>query len=261
MNVTLTTNVDGLMRKVNALAAAAQDPSKALLRCGGSVRSHSRHAFEQGGPGWAPLAEETIKRKLEASEVAFLKGQTSKVLALSRALNRGRVALAGAKTDRQRTGAEARQKAREDQAQAIELAFSSRRLSSFAAQVKFAERERARKKYHGEQQRQARAAYKAGEITAEEKRKIGARGKRRELVKGHSTGILGDLDKSLGMKLDLRKIWIFSKAKIGGIHNVGGVAGHGAKIKARPFMYIPDGGPALYARIVKEELVGAFVTA
>ncbi len=147
--------------------------------------------------------------------------------------------------------------------------------------VKFAEREKARKSKHGKALMAARLmALTAGESygtykykdrrgndktgkyvkdASIERRRLAAQGKRRYQAQQGADRVLGNLDESLGMHVDGRKVKVYSKARIGGIHNIGGTAGHGAKIPARPFMYIPEGAGSLFAQIVREELVGAFV--
>lgn len=267
MNLRASVNLAGLERRFSALVAAASDPKTALLRCGGVVRSHSERTFATQGPGWAPLAPATMARKLDAAQVAFLaktngKRASALALALDRKMNQTRLAVMRARTEAATIRAQGRLRSQEGAAAALELAFASKRLSSFAAMVAFAQKDRERARKHGAAMKAAREAFKAGQITAEEKRRIAAQGKRRQIAStGSAAQMLGNLDKSIAMALTgPRQVSIFSKSRIGGVHNVGGTAGHGAKIPARPFMYIPDNARPVFAEIVTEELTDAFVT-
>jgi len=288
MNITLSANLDGLVRKFESLAAAASDPTPALLRCGGLVRAHARRVFEQQGPGWPALSPETQARKITAAEIAFLKtdhhgrSMVGAVLKLARQIRKGRLAVENARSSKSLDNATAKQFARMAEASRIADQFASRRLSSFGAMVKFAEREKARKAMHGKALMNAgRMSLGDGESygyrkftdrhgnekqtryvqdASLERRRAGATGKRRYLAQGNADRMLGNLDKSLGMHVEGHTVKVYSRARIGGIHNVGGTAGKGAKIPARPFMYIPDGASKVFAQIVVEQLTGAFLS-
>lgn len=291
MEIKMALNLDGLTNKLASLAAAAADPSVALLRCGGVVRAHAERAFEQEGPGWQRLAPATEARKITAQEIDLLakdaKGKSGlrTVEVAARALTRAMERSDNAATEKLRAKWEKKIEVALANVETIEKRFQSRRLPNFAALQAYAERERARAKYHGENQRIARKmALADGESWGEykykvargknkgqertgkyvvnaslERRRMRNRGKRRYQAESGADRILGKLDKSISMKLEARRVRIFSHARIGGIHNVGGVAGKGAKIPARPFMYIPEDGPVKFRAIVKEALTGAMV--
>lgn len=285
MDIQATVNLDGLDRRFANLAAAASDPSAALLRCGGAVRSASKAIFAAEGPGWPKLSEETLRRKITAPEIQFYRtnrhgGSISRdVGRLVKQLQRAHASLAAAKTDKQREKRGALLESRQRQAREFERMFKSARLSSFAAMAMYAEREAARRKKHAESLKAARALDLAPGESIGTRRFVDAKGRervakfvknqskeRRRLMRAGSTRyrmqagaerVLGNLSQSLSIRLEGRTVRIFSHARIGAIHNAGGVAGHGAKIPARPYMYLTPALVATFRQIVLEQLYGA----
>lgn len=277
MEIRLSLDTTGMMAKLNALAAAASDPTVALLRCGGVVRSFAKSVFEAQGPNWPALDPVTQARKITAAEVAFLSKNhhggsgVSSVLKLAKQIQRGRLAIDNARSSKSRANAQSKQDARTQQAEALSLVFASKRLSTFGALVKFAEREKARSKRHGQALVDAKLKYLDAERNwfpdqaknkaqlEADRKKAAAIGKRRYMAQGNADRVLGNLDKSLSMYVKGAKAYVFSHAKIGGVHNIGGTAGHGAKIPARPFMYVPAGMEKIFAQIFREVITGAIV--
>jgi len=150
--------------------------------------------------------------------------------------------------------------------------------------IAFAERERERRKKHSaalraaremplvgnEEWRTSRTKGKDGKIktfryvaNASEERKRQMRvGARRYNAAESSTRMLGGLENSITMRLiDGKRIEVFSKARIGAIHNFGGTAGHGARIPQREFMYLADSDLDFLANLLREQGVAAWIEA
>lgn len=309
-SITLQMSVDltGLDRKFGALVAAASDPKKALLRIGGYVRSEAEKRFQQQGPGWDALSEETTERKATAIARANLASKGDRRSDLDEIARRQKQVVRSllAASKRPDSAVARRHLGHAADARMIvnrlitkhALALGNVRGANTAMQAAMilAEREKKRRALHRQQTAKARAMplaegesyglrrwtsfdapagtsaadrykYPSRERTARyvrdaspERRREAARGRMRYRA-GSNPGILGDLDKSLTMVLEGRTVRIFSHARIGQIHNVGGTAGHGAKIPARPFMYLPTDWQKIAREIVEEEMAGAWMWA
>ena len=88
-------------------------------------------------------------------------------------------------------------------------------------------------------------------------------GARRYAARQESTEILGGLADTIGMTLTEGDtgIRVYSKAYIGKIHNEGGVAGHGARIPARPFLALQARDVELMVQILREHMIDAWLEA
>lgn len=246
---------------IKTLAASLSDVRRPLVRAGGHVRARARRAFEQGGPGWKPLAPSTQARKISNAEIALLRdtgrGKSNARSLLKTVLRdhaqaqkaEARVVRLKAQIDRawNRSGNADSYIVRKEQTERVlrkKQAFLSNAQdiaddAGVGNVVEFARRELARQKKHGAQQRAFRALKKAGyTFTDAERRAMLRKGKRRYNADAGTQRILGTLDRSLGMALDDdgQTVRIYSKSHIGAIHNDGGRAGHGANIPARPFL-------------------------
>lgn len=95
-----------------------------------------------------------------------------------------------------------------------------------------------------------------------ERRRMMRLGGQRYRASEKSTRILGGLEDSITMRLVKgKRIEVFSKARIGAIHNFGGTAGHGARIPKREFMFLVDSDLEFLANLLREQAVAAWIEA
>ena len=131
--------------------------------------------------------------------------------------------------------------------------------------IRYARREVARAKAHGEVQRRYKRMMRPGGysgmlktpmvLSDRERRTFLRQHARRYKATASSTRILGNLDQTIGMKLiGHNAVRIYSGAFISGIHNGGGVAGHGAVIPARPFIFLLNSDAQALAQFIVEEI-------
>ena len=343
MEWTATVDLSLLNERIERLIEAAGDVSEPLLRCGGLLRARARGRFAVGGPGWAELSPETKKRKITQAEVNLLRdpgrGKTGQRSLVQRVLRD----VKGLKKSNERitklqeriAGRHAAGKDASSILNQLEMTKRQRmRRESFIRfvqhiadegnvgdVVKFAEKEAARARRHGENLRIARLIEQgakairakgkgktpslmhydsatasrgtiqqlskiassqyyereAGKLAAtlqahnesaivrrggsgeEVTSRLRRAGQRRYKAEQSSTRILGALDRSISMKLIGQAVKVFSHSRSGGVHNYGGTAGHGAKIKARPFLFMTDSDVKKCAEIFSEYLTAAWL--
>lgn len=252
--LTLSVDVDGVRRKMMLLGAATRDLTEPLARIGGYLRSKSEKKFDAQGPGWPQLAPSTEARKIDAAEIELLtKSKSGKSVARTmlreaRKLARAEAAYDKATTDKQRDKAAFKGYSALSTLNAARRAFSgNRQFTSAADLVAFAQREERRQRLHGYAQRASRRI-----ADTAERRKVGRIGQRRYKAEEGADRMLGNLSKSISIKLNKGGVEVYSKALIGAIHNEGGTAGHGAKIPARPFLKLDSADIQVAVKILQE---------
>jgi phage gpG-like protein len=283
-----------MRHRFSALVEATQTGSlaEALLRTGGVVKARiQRDVFDVEGPGWAPLAPSTMKRKINEPMLSLIRGTvhsaSSKfnnqksvahyIVREAEAATKasGRISVLKARIDARRA------KGKDTSAMERSLLSQTRRLTKAVDYIRskrhaaiasgiganrlieFARREVARSKKHGEalrylKRKQAAMRQVGMTMSIEEQRRLGRIGKRRYNASEASTRILGGLRESITMKLIGNRIEVFSKAHIGAIHNFGGTAGHGAQIKARKFMDLASSDLDFLAGLLREKMIAAW---
>ncbi len=286
--ISFSVDVSGMARKFSALIGATQGAAldEALLRTGGKVRSRIKNdVFGTEGAGkWPGLAQSTLDRKMNIHEVDLLekKYRTSHAQNIARASQQlakatERAKAIGARVDalhaKGREKAIAKAKAtladvhgriaeREQFIRSFRHRATAAGISDLVAyslhEVAREKRRRAIVKAQGEAKR---AGHGFGDD--EKGRRAAARaGTRRYSASEKSTRMLGGLEDSLSLHLvDGKRIEIFSKARIGAIHNFGGTAGNGAKIKPREFMFLVDSDIEFLVGLLHEQMIHAWVEA
>lgn len=137
----------------------------------------------------------------------------------------------------------------------------------------YAYREVARAKAHGQVIKRYKALVRPGirergilgykttpiVLSDRERRKMLRQHARRYKATESSTRMLGNLDQTIGMKLlGHGGVRVYSSAFISGIHNKGGIAGHGAVIPKREFIALQDSDAQMLAQFILEELMEEF---
>lgn len=284
MDVDLRVDLDEVEQATDALADQVGDPRRALLRAGGVIRARARRIFAAEGPGWAPLAESTLKRKLTEPQLNLLRdtgrGKTGERSVVQRIVRDAAGAekwthrataigerLAKARLKGRTTAAlEGKYNAALVQQRTYIDKIRKHRFSAVAAGIRpselvaFARREVHRQKAHGKILRAFRQLKRAGaQFAPEEQRRMLRQGARRYRASEDSTRILGGLANTLGLHLvGPMTVRAYSKAYISGIHNDGGTAGHGAQIKARPFLQLLESDSEALAAFLLEDAMEAW---
>ena len=283
---TFSVDISGMARKFNAMVGATQGEAlnEALLRTGGKVRSRIKgDVFGTEGAGkWPALAQSTQDRKLNIHEVALLQKnyRTSHAQNIAKASHQIAQAKAREQAIKNRI-AELQRKGRDRAAakavkaihdvqgkiadrEAFIRSFRHRAVAAgirdvVAFAVRDVEREKKRRAIVKAQAIARRAGHGFGDD--EKGARAAARAStRRYRASEKSTRMLGGLEDSISIHLvDGKRIEIFSKARIGAIHNFGGTAGHGAKIPAREFMFLVDGDLEFLAGLLREQMIEAWV--
>ena len=261
--ITFEVEASGLRRKMRLLAASAKDLRRPLARSGGLLRTKAERIFEAQGPGWEPLAESTLDLKPTERMSQFLatsKGGRSGVrttASLSKRIARGERTLARSSRGRAARVMERLQAQRAQlRDEAVWLSEGARRKFTPATLMEFAVREVERRRLRGLALKAAKTA-----ATPEERERLLRQHKPRYQASTSAHRMLGALDRTITMKLVRNQaVEIFSKAKIGAIHNYGDVAGHGVKIPARPFMYLESVDLERMVEFFKEHLLLAWLT-
>lgn len=283
MDLTADVDLSLLNQRIGSLIDAAVNPAEPLLRSGGLLRSRSRDRFEVGGPGWPALDPETLKRKANAAKIALFSSPgrgregarsvlqriardakgirlwSSKQETLEQHLSEARAA--GRRTagiEKKIERAMVQQRTRIDSIRARRALVTAAGIK-MSAVVAVAEREMARQKAHGLILRSYKKLKRAGyKFSVEERRAMTRQHQRRFVAQEESAGVLGALSRTIAMRLIGRSVKVFSKAHIGAIHNYGGTAGHGARIPARPFLFLNARDVAECAGIFSEYLQAAW---
>ena len=81
---------------------------------------------------------------------------------------------------------------------------------------------------------------------------------RKRMGGGRRKKLLGRLPAAVSVKVESRAIWVVSKVKWSDVHQTGGTVGHGARIPARPFLWVSDQMQDTAIAIVAKHLTGAF---
>jgi phage gpG-like protein len=260
--LSFSVEINGIRRKMTLLSETAERLDRPLARVGGMLRKRMQQRFAAGGPGWEPLAASTEKRKMDAQEVGLLatnKGGGSVVKTVGAQARKLASAIASAdraKTVSQVEKAQRRIAVHEQSLETIRKAFGSgkRKFANEDALVAYAQRELRRAKLHGVALRASRGAKDEAS-----RRRVSRIGQRRYKAEDSATRILGSLDRTIALVISRQSVQVGSTAYIGAIHNVGGTAGHGAKIPARPFAYIDGSDMDVVADIFREHMIEALV--
>lgn len=234
MNLTLRVDVGGLERKFELLTDSAKKIDPALRAFDRYLAARVRQRFESSGPGWAPLAPETIEaRKSRAAEVLGKKLGRD----VRRSEQRYRSKFGEHRDDTLSQLLESRVvKKRRSAAAAIQ-----RRLTTFAEY---------RRQLAGGS---AEASLFEGRGADRQRVSLAARVQRAE---ARATGkILGRV--ALSFKSTVRGGRLTRESKIpwAGVHNEGGAAGHGATIPARPFLFIEERDVDVLAEILRDRML------
>jgi phage gpG-like protein len=254
--ISATANFDAVLARLDDAADAAKNLDKPLARMAGWMRSQSKLAFDQQGPGWAPLAASTQARKLTAADVALFSKSKSGRSQAKTAQTEARKLAKAEESAKNLKRAAARDKA------AARAAIHASNLGALAASHGFPttdrlllaiQRENARRKRHGEALRAARAATDPAEA-----KQLRQQAKRRYRISALSTQMLGGLRNSEYIFVDGNDAVVASRTKWSGIHNHGGTAGNGAHIPERRFLAIPAAAKAMFGQILQEHILGAY---
>ena len=282
--------IDGYLHRLEVFGDHCADLHEPLARCGGYLRGQAKHRIEAQGPGWKALSPETVRRKMTTPKLELLSalfprrrpGNHPVQRASERrawALNRKAVA----RTTRAREAAEKRA-AHEGET----LAFYQRAFGAPAgirdveSLVAFAEHEARRMRIHGEALRAARAmplaegeervtvhyrnrggehkSYQTIENISAERRRVRSIGKPRYMRSERSTHLLGGLYNSIHLRVEAKLLVVFSGPSWSGIHNRGGVAGHGARIPERRFLIIEAADVKVFSEIFRSYLLEPFLS-
>ena len=283
---TFNVDISGMARKFSALIDATKGDAlnEALLRTGGKVRSRIKgDVFGTEGAGkWPALAQSTQDRKMNIHEVALLQKnyRTSHVQNIAKAAHQIAQAKAREQALKNRI-AELQRKGRDRAAAKAVKTFHdvqgkiadreafirSFRHRAAAAGIRdvvaFALHDVSREKKRRAIVAAQNAAKRAGHGFGDDEKGARAAARastRRYRASEKSTRMLGGLEDSITMRLvDGKRIEVFSKARIGAIHNFGGTAGHGAKIPAREFMFLVDGDMEFLAGLLREQMIQAWI--
>ena len=216
LRVAFTVNTTRGRRKIEIVGASLEDVRASLAPFGKYLRAKAKARFAEEGPGWPALAQSTghrlIHTKTSRVTVAGDVRQSARVKQLRKALQRD-----------VKQGA-----ASHELLIAFELSTRSTGGGRLGAAIRrqLAQKQDARVlRYMGELQNIAKEL---------DREASGKRRKGKRAIARHR--LLGRLATSLQVVLEKRSVVLRSRAsKFAGIHNDGGVGGHGAHIPARTF--------------------------
>ena len=207
LSLSITTNVDGLKRKLDLLVENVRDLDKPLKGFGQYLRGKSQDRFDNQGPGWPELAESTQERR---------KGMTAAIAGQAKTKAEARL---GRKVQREMKRAKQRREKGKGTEAAVERRYLAlkefeRLLSGGSSSISLTGDKRGMKRVAKLLERLGRAQERA-------------EGK-----------LLGKLASSLNVSVSKGRLVVRSKVPWAGVHNEGGPAGHGAKVPARPFLFL-----------------------
>lgn len=216
MNLTFTVDTARGRRKLEVVGASLQDLQAVLGPFNKYLRAKIKKRFDAEGPGWAPSAESTDRRLLHslktpvtaAGKVRLTKGVEGLKSQLVRDVQKNRVDL-----------------------QVLEALSRATRATGGG---RLGEALRSNSGWRGKRGPRYLGQLKA--IAVEAKRAAKGKGKNQREIAKHK--ILGKLASSIYSEVQRQHLKIASRIDWAGVHNVGGVVGHGAKIAARPFAYL-----------------------
>lgn len=217
MRFTLALELDGVRRRFGLLAKSAADLTPALRTFDRYYRARVAQRFASEGPGWPPRTGATVARAGSATAPAGRAAQE-----VRRKLSR---AYASAQ---KRHGAG---KLSED-----------RVASAHAALVEL------------KRQRQGGTLGQQQGAAARLEQRVG---RMREQAAGRAAGgrTLGKIAGSIASSIKAGTLTVESKAPWAGAHNDGATVGHGAKLPARPFLFLDDTDREMFAEILRNHML------
>lgn len=237
-------------------------------------RPEIKARFKNEGPGWAPLAESTIDRKLTSAEIELVSGgkhnrsPAKRILGTIHQIARAERTIKRAETEmatgkkRARLAAQAAKATRRLSVLKSNLEAQSRRyvgrgrFKAVSDIVEYAETESVRRANHRAAMMEAREYKLSNPGDEAGRRKIARRGQKRYKNAMGGQGMLGELANSISAKVTRDTLELFSKAFIGGIHNSGGTAGNNATIPARKFLEWTARDFDILSTLIAEFVVG-----
>lgn len=216
--IAFSVEAEGVKRKFRTLATTVKQLDKPLRTFGGYLKSKARARFAAQGPGWPALAQATMA----AREDKALAGVEKK---LARELKRAK-------------------------SSSGERAI----LRRAAILAEFQKRHKRGGSLAGRSDVSTLTAKQAAKL----EERVG-----RALAKAAGKPILGRLVDSLVVEVKDGTLTVESRVKgrgfdHSGIHNKGGTAGRGAKIPARPFLFLESGDLDHLEALLRDEMLLAF---
>ena len=229
MNFTFRVDTGGLERKFALLADSAKQLDPALRTFDRYLRARVRSRFEQQGPGWAPLAPSTIEHRRRAAMAALERK-------LGRDVRRAQTSYARRFGALDQLGLGGLEKQRAKSMRAIQ-----RRVTTLAEFRRIARGGTAEDTLFEGRTAEKQRASLAGRIGRAEARA--------------SEKILGRIAGSIRSTIKAGTLTVESKIPWAGVHNEGGQGGHGARIPARPFLFLEDDDVGVLVEILRNHLL------
>jgi phage gpG-like protein len=222
MKITLTINTSQGQRKIDAMVSSLQDLRPALKAFNKYFRRKVQDKFTAAGPGWPATKAATDERKPGGDELKKL----ADAIVKKKLLRQYRNALKRAVKGKGTAAAVARR---------YMVAREFDRLAAGGLEsISITGDKRLDKSVSKLRERQQRATEQA------------------------SKRPLGRLASSIKSEFSATSLRVYSQIDWAGVHNEGGVAGHGAKIPARTFLEVTPEDVDLLAEIIQEQALAAF---
>ena len=238
MKFNVDLNAEPIVRAFAMMAEAARDLNKPLKEFDAYYAKRVQQRFDDGGPGWPPLAKGGAARNAQKANRSFMK-------------KLGREAWRAADKLDMKAKAEVDARAQrgvDEQGDATWKKASKATQSAFKAlQRRVQTIEEARRMLTGQ------GASEAMKPKAQEK--LAARVGRAEARGGKMLG--SRLPQSFKSKIRNGTLTRSSDIPWAGIHNEGGKVGRGAEIPARPFLFWDEDDMTKLAEILKRHLADA----
>lgn len=250
--VAVDVNIDGMRRKFTSAVTIAAQPERVLKRIAGLVKKRAKNRIRAGGPGWPGLATSTLARKPSVALVQltrFIRHANGRQD--SRIQRKGGVL--GVHDQMEKLFARG-QRAKTDKGAEKSFHKALGKLQLLEAIVK----------HYGAAAKltsvEGLVAHAEKDLLTRARRKAGMIGGPRYRNTESAAGLLGGLADSIGYTVEGALARITSRTARGwsDVHNSGGVAGHGARMPKREYLYLDDADLDFAEVVAAEEVAGAF---